>query len=501
MRLSNLILASAIVFALFLPASFALSSIEVVSPQSGAVYNVGSDVAITGQITIDKNIAGAIVTFSATSKRLNKTLPIATKIYSFQPNTPTSFSLINKGTLSWTIPFETVQSDDWQIYVSVDKEPEKIVEHLSTKFTISKSLSLSVSSNTKLVNLGETIESSGTVLDSVGKPIEGSAEITLQHAELGPVFTDTYTITNGFIDFRRTMERSDPAGNYSIIVKVSDNKGSTALRVVSGIIVSNALSVNCTIPKPNFEPGDEFSVIGNVRNIHGKPVDNADMVSYLSFPDQPLSISFDSNSDRNGNYAVQIELPKLAGPGTYSISTVAEDLNGNSGSCFSSFSINAQQAVLIDVQPNSTWYYRTTEAGIDFNIKNKGNVDLSGKASILVDNKEVKSFDFSVRKGEDRTFSQSWDVNLPAGAHTLSILMLSADNKILTQTAPQSFTVYDHPGHPDKFKLGAKWAFIIIGVAFAAAFLYIKRKEIRDYLWHWQLKREYGIGRQLLLNN
>ncbi len=497
MKLSNIILASTIVFALFLPASFALSSIEVTSPQSGAVYNVGDAVAITGQITIDKNVAGAIVTFSAMSKRLNKTSPIATKIYSFQPNTPTSFSLINKGTLSWTIPFETVQSDDWQIYVSVDKEPEKIVDHLSTKFTISKSLSISVSSNTKLVNLGEIIEASGTALDANGNPIEGSAEITLQHAELGPVFADTYDIENGFIDFRRSMERSDPAGNYSIIVKVSDNKGSTALRVVSGIVVSNALSVNCTISKSNFEPGEEFSVIGNVRDIHGKPVDNANMVSYLAFPNQPLSISFDSNSDRNGNYAVKIELPKLADPGTYSLSTVAEDLNGNSGSCFSSFAINAQQTVLVDVKPNSTWYYRTTEAGVDLNIKNNGNVDLIGKASLLIDNKEIKDFGFSVKKGEDKTIPQSWGVDLPAGAHTLSILMLSADNKILTQTAPQSFTVYDHPGTTPRNY--TKFAFIIIGIAFIASFLYIKRKEIRDYLWHWQLKREYGIGARRFL--
>lgn len=501
MRIDRLLLIFSLLFVLFSHSASALSSIEVTSPRSGAVYNVGDSVAVTGQITLDQSVAGALVSFSAVSKKLNKTMPITTKIYSFTASTPVTFSQINKGTLSWSVPFDTVQSEDWQIYVSIDKEPQKIVEFFSTSFSISKSLLISVSSNTRLLNLGETIEASGTVLDANSNPINGNAIVTIGHALLGSVSSETIPVQNGFIDFRYSMKRSDPPGNYSITFKVSDINGNTGLRLIQGIVVSDKLNINCTLPGAQFTPGGEFDVIGNLKDIHDRPAEAVPITSYLTFPTQPISLNFNSNSDANGNFAVRVELPKLAEPGTYSLSVVAEDSNGNTGTCYQTFSIAAQKDVLVGLKLNSSWYYQTTEAGLELNIKNSGNIDLLGTVSVLVDNKEVDSFDFATKKGEDKTQTQSWAVSVIPGEHTISALLTSADGKILTQTPPQPFTVYAHPGQPKKFELSIKWAFILVGIAFIIGYLFLKRKEIRDYLWHWELKRKYGVGLHRVLPN
>ena len=79
MRLGTLFIISGLLFAILLNSASALSSIEVTSPRYGDVYKIGDQVAITGQITLDENAAGTIVVFSAVSKKLNRTISVASK--------------------------------------------------------------------------------------------------------------------------------------------------------------------------------------------------------------------------------------------------------------------------------------------------------------------------------------------------------------------------------------------------------------------------------------
>ncbi len=492
-KLLLIILAAVLLVFSNVQAAYALSSIEVTSPHGGASYNMGSSIAITGQITLDETVAGATVAFSATSKKINKTIPIATRFYSFGKNTTVTFTQINKGTLLWAIPSDTAQSDDWQLYVNVNKEPNAIVDFASSAFTISKSLSISVSSGTYLLNLGEAIEASGTALDTNGNPITGNASVFLDHTKLGNVATEKIPITGGFFNFKYALKQSDPTGNYGLSFKITDASGNSALKILQGIVVSNKLALNCSIPEKQFVPGDEFDAIGNLKDIHEKPMDKVPIVAYLTFPSSPVSISSNSNTDANGNYAVAVQLPKLAEPGTYSFNLIAEDGKGNSGSCYRTFSLETERNVNVGVKMNSTWYYEKTDMGVEINIKNSGNVDLVGKISLLVDNAEVKSLDFAAKRGADTTLTPAWQVSGFAGTHTLSALFTS-EGKVLTQTASQEFKIYTHPGFPKRFVLTPLHAFIIIGLVVIIFLLYFNRKEIRDYLWHWELKRKYGIG-------
>ena len=495
MRIGSILFIATLVFAVTLLPVHALSSVEVSSPTQNSVYNVGSSVAITGQITIDEDAAGATVSFSAVSKRLNKTVAIKSAIYSFAANTPVSFTQINKGTLSWAIPFETVQSDDWKIYVTVDRPITKYVEFSSVSFTISKSLSLSVSSNTRLLNLGETIEASGTALDANGNPITGTASVAMDHGVLGDVSSESAQINNGFLTFSYKLKPSDPPGDYSLTFKVTDESGNSALKLIQGIVVSDKLEVNCTLPAQQLKPGSEFDLIGTLRNIHGKPVKDVPVISYLTFPNKPVSINFNnSKSDANGNFAVHISLPQLAGPGTYALDAIAEDGNGNSGACYKTFPLGTTQNVLVGLNLNSSWFYQSTDAGIELNIKNGGNTDLVGTATVFVDEKQADSFDFAVRKGEDASLGRTWHVSSPVGEHKITILLTSPDAKILTQTVPQSFNVYAHPPQQKAFVLSVKTAFAIAVIVVMLCYILVRRNEIKSHLWHWQLRREYGVG-------
>ena len=498
MRFSSLFIISSLLFIVLLNSVYASSIIEVASPRSGDVYNIGDSVAITGQITLDANVAGADVSFAAMSKRSNKTMPISTKPYSFTANVPVTFSQITKGTLTWQVPSSAVPSGDWTIYITVTKNGELLGNITSVKFTVSRSLLITISSSTRFLNLGETIEAKGSVLSATGTPILGTAAVILENDVAGEVLVDNISIADGFIDFTYPLKPSDPSGNYSLTFQVSDQYGNAGLRYIPGMVISDKLTVNCTIPSQQFASGDSFNAIGNVQDIHKNPAGNAKVTGYLTFPSKEISLSFDSTSDGNGNFAVKIELPRLAEPGTYSLGIIAEDSKGNSGACYKTFAIPTQQDILVGLNLNSSWYYKTTEAGLGLNIRNKGNTELAGTATILIDDKETGEFGFSVRRGEDRTFAHTLTVASNPGEHTISILLISEDGKILTQTIPQSFTVYPHPGKtaaPNPKKL----AFIVIGAAFVASFLYIRRKEIRDYLWHWEMQRNYGIGRKRIM--
>ncbi len=473
---------------------WATPKIEFNSPKTASLYNAGDQVVADGTITLDKTILGATVTFKAYSKRYNLTVQLAKRFYNFEQNIPATFSQINLGNVIWEIPSNVQVGNDWKIVIDVNKVPQYSTSFESGFFAVSKTLPLTANVNSYVLNYGETLEATGTALTVKNAPVKGTGNILLEHSEIGTVKSETVEVKDGFIKLQYPFNNNDPQGEYRLTFKVTDTNGNTGFIVLNGITLSNELKLSCSIPASEYLPGDTFAVTGKLTNIHNSPLKAMQLVAYLTQPSEKSSLSFTGTTDAAGSYEIPITTPKLARPGQYALRVAAEDSDGNSGSCNTTLFLNVERNLDVDFTINSSWYYNESELGNELIINNKGNVDLVGKLSLLLDDTEVMSQDIAVGSGLEKTFKPFWIVMASPGLHTIRAA-IKAQGETLYTSEPQEITVFPKPPPKEILSPAAWQLFIVIGIIVIAILVYVKQKELRDYFWHLELKRKYGIGK------
>ncbi len=479
---------------LALSSADAASTAEIKSPKTGTTYNVGDQLVVDGTITLDQTLLGATVIFKAYSQRYNITIPLAQRIYNFQANVPATFSQINKGNIIWNIAKNTQVGTDWQIIIDIDKIPVFSTTYESGFFFISKTLPLTTSVNSYLLNIGETLEATGTATTLRGTAVNGTGNILLEHSEIGTVYSNNTSVTDGFISITYPFNKADPAGTYTLTFKVVDNNGNVGFVVLTGITLSDQLKLTCTIPRAEFLPGESFAVTGNLKNIHDTPLGKIPVVAYLTSPSENTTVNFIGTTNGNGNFEIFVSTPKLAQPGQYNLRLLAEDTDGNNGRCEKNFFLNVRRSFSVNFGLDNSWFYNESEFGSEIKIVNRGNIDLVGKIVLAFDGIEVTSTDFLAQKGLETTIRPFWIISGSEGTHTVEAI-LRVQNETIYRTEPQFFTIFPKPP-PKKILNPSIWQiFIVVGIFVIAILLYLNKKEIRDYFWHWELKRKYGIGK------
>lgn len=463
----------------------------LLSPREGSVYNLGDTIIITGQVTLDKNLEGAKASFEAYSKLLNQSIPITTKYYSFIKDTPVTFSQINKGTLIWMVPTDMNTSSDWTIVVRVKKDNIPYQTIRSSNFTVSKDLSVLFSVNKYLLNLGETLELSGTILDARGNTVEGIANIMLDERGIGTIVSDSAAIQNGYLEYSYTFKQTDPSGAFNLTVKLQDSDGNSGRAKIGDIIVSDILNMDCSVQEDYVQPGGLLVFTGNLRDIHDEPMGNVQVTALVTNPDETTTLKYDTESDVNGNFAFEISIPKLATPGEYTIKTEANDTYGNKGSCEKIFSVASKLDVTTTLDLNKTWYYPDEAMGLSMNLENNGNIDVTGTLDFQIDGKKVLGKEFSIEKGTSQTLNESWIVKGSTENHTINVAIVVGGEQIY-ETKPQNFEIVERPAPPPRFKFTAVHAVIILLLILISMILYLKRQDIKEYLWHYQLRRSIG---------
>jgi len=484
---SKIFIAAFFFLLIIVPSGYAASSI--LSPKSGDSFNLGDSIVITGRITLSQDVPGAKVIFYAYSHSKDQTIQITTKYYSFLSGTPVSFSLINEGTLTLLVPQDIEDAGDWRIVVAVYKDNTKIEEAQSMQFGISRELDLSLSASKKNLNLGETLELVGTVLDARGVPVRGSASVSLEEESLGTVLTDTLVLEEGYLHYSYTFKSGDPKGRYTIKVSVQDTKGNSGSSDISNIMVSTELRLTCNMNRDVFSPNETVTLVGTVKDMHNSPLNGININSLVTEPAEKTSTRYTTDSDANGNYAFGFPILNLALPGTYSVKITAIDEKGNSGVCTTLFEVVSKKHLVMELSLNESWYYLKDNMGLSLNLNNKGNIELIGDVELFVDSQKVLTKAFDVPKGESAQLLVTWPVSGTIGNHTIRAVALAGKNQ-LYETQPQTFTIEKRP-ELKKFKFSWVHGIILLVLILIMLVFYLKKQEIKEYFWHRELEKHF----------
>ena len=476
---------------IFLLSSTAVFANEVLNPREGDSYNLGNTIVITGFISLNETVKGAEVSFYAISPSLNKSAEIAQKYYSFDKDSPVTFSQINKGTLTWKIPASLNRSDDWKILVNVSKGGENLLNITSGPFAITNKISILVGLNSYLFNLGEKLNVIGSALYSRGDTVDGIVSITLSEKTAGTVLADTATSKLGYISYSYTFKPSNAPGNYSIQVDVKDSDGNYGTKTITNIILSNRLNMNCTINKTSLSPGESVLVLGGIKNVHGVPYSGVNVSALVADPTEEKTLEYNTLSDQNGNFVFNIQMPKLASPGKYTISIISNDNYGNTGQCDLTINVGILKNVSASLNLNSTNGYLSNSIPFSYIIKNNGNVNLTGTIKLYIDNNSIAldASNFTVARGMEVTLNRSWVISGTPGNHSLRAEVF-IDGEKLFETSPQSFTIQEHKNKKYlTFKLTNSKRILLLFLLIVLFIIYLKRKDIREHFWRREFEK------------
>ena len=459
-------------------------------PQGSSEYNRGDNLIITGQIVLDQDMPGAKVVFSALSGA-NQTTPITTKYYSFLKDSPVTFSQIYKGTLSWAVPADATLSDNWNILIEVFDGTTRLQSITSGKFTVTDELTVFFGVNQNSFNLGEALEVSGTILNTRGEPVEGTADISIDEKDSGAVKVDTVTIENGYLSYTYPFEKTDPSGTYSVEISIRDTDGNVGEAKTAGLKVSGELEMTCELQDTSIAPEELTSLIGTLKNIHGTVLEDVPVYALVTDPLAETTLSYTTRTDANGNFAFDFSVPSMATPGEYEIEVTANDSAGNVGQCTRAFEIGSEKAVSVKLSTDNTWYYTGDTMNITLTTENTGNLDLVGSLKVYVDGTDlVETKGFDIQVGKKSTTQASWKVSGTAGNHTINVVTEVAGSKI-DESMPKSFSIVERPTPPKAFKLGWKGIALILVILAILAVLYFKKKDIKDFFWHREFKKKF----------
>lgn len=465
------------------------ASNEILNPKTGDVYNLGDNIIINGQLSISENVAGVKVSFYAYSKTYNKTITITTKYYSFSKNIPVTFSQINKETLSWNVPSDIQTATDWQILVRATKDFITYGAIDSPLFTISKTLSITLSTNQNLFNLGETLEVGGMVLDAQGNVVEGDATITLDEEKVGTVVSDIAFIKNGYLSYTYQFKPVDPIGIYTLSVKLQDSDGNKGSAIFTNINVSNTLDIECSVKESEILPGKSITLIGNIKNVHSGVLRSIPIIGFFEMSEN-TTLGYNTISDANGKFSLEIGVPILIDPGEYQIKVSANDFFGNYGECIKTIKILSEKKISAILSLDRAWYYKDDTLSFNAELRSGSNLDVSGNIDLYIDSSKVLSKDFEILKGALTTANGTLKVAFTLGNHTARILVSSGE-EVLYETEPLTFAVYERPKPKEPFQFKPVHALIIIIILIAVFLYFAFKRDIKEYFWRRELQKHF----------
>lgn len=460
------------------------------SPKTAEKYNIGDTVAVQGTITLDRDLRGATVSARAYSVVYNRTTSLGQRFYNFKANVPVSLSEIFPDGLNWVTVGNTQTSNDWKIAIDVEKTPVYSTSFETPLFTITKSLVLKPALSGYVFNYGDTLEITGTVTTAKGNPVQADGKISFQNPDTGDIKVVNITIKDGLLSYSYTFNQEDKPVSYTLILRAVDSNGNVGFITLTGVKVTDKLDLTCNIPKTEFLPGDVFAVSGTLTNAHSGIMPSITVNAYLDIASTNITQAYPAKTDESGNYQITIEPPKLVTPGQYTVKVIAEDTDQNIGKCEKDFFMNVKRDIAVDFKLNSSWYYNESEVDSEIKINNKGNIDIVGKVSLLVDSVEVVTQDFTAPRGLESTIKPFWVVTGTKGEHTVRAV-IKQDSEILYQTKAIPFTLYPKPAPPVP---PAAWQILIVIVLIVIGILSIvKKKELKYWWWHQELKSKYKI--------
>lgn len=488
----GLILLSIFLFiSLLIPA---ISADAVINPTRASSFNLGDRISITGHITLNKGVKGAKVFFYAENPLIDKSILIEENYYSFYEDAPATFSQINKGSLSWKIPSNISPSNKWRINVKVKKTSKTYANFSSSPFQITDDLTVLAGINHRLFNLGDELKVSGTVLSSEGEPINGVADVYIQEKNYGKIDSGEATAEDGYLQYSYQFSSEDFPGNYTAKVEINDTEGNEGTVSVEDIYLTNSLTVESEPRQVEMEPGGSTIVTGEVTNIRGESLEDLTVEGLLTVPNQESATKYEESSDSNGKFSFTVKLPEAAPPGKYPLKVEANDSHGNIGKDEHTLYVGVIRNLSLSLKLNETSVYEGEVLNLSYRLKNKGNVDISGTLKLYSGESVVKEREFKAPRGEMKEINELWKVSETAGLHDLHAVAFVEGNETF-ESGTSTLQVMQKEKALE-LELTPRQSIIAVVIALIAIFVYLKRRDIREYFWHKELREAKEEGKE-----
>ncbi len=369
-----------------LPNIYAAISFNEINPKT---YNFGDIMNFVGFISRENNFNGL---FKVILICKESSIPLMTRTININANEKYNFQE------EFTIP--NIIEGECNLKSTLEENNNLIEEKLSDLIIITKELKGNFILVNSKVQLGDDVDVRGEIFKVNGKKINGIANVYLKR-DKNILFIDTLNIKDGNLLFKIPSNYTS-IGEYSIDFNVRDvNSNENSFTEAIKFTITNLLNLEVKLSKDKINPGEEFEINGQVKDIYGKRVNSG---SY--------KIKFD-NKEFDGNILLgdishKIKVDDNIKAGSQNVVVEATDSSGNKGSNSVNIIISAiSQRIEINLDKDS---YKPGEK-----IKIKALVYDQGGDLISRDvNIEIK--DSSTANKFDQTIKDSVEFILPAVA-------------------------------------------------------------------------------------
>ncbi len=294
-----------------------VSATVSISAPTKTQYNIGEEIGLSGYIQETSDIDG----------QLQISLVCGTKTYRLQP---VDFTISAQESLSFSdlsLPTLTASSSmlgTCKLKADILVNGATAETTSSGSFEITKSLDGSFSVDKSQIQLGDTITVTGSVTNTNGQPIDGTAEIYFQTGT-EEYLMDFVDVTSGSLTYSSTFTNGN-AGSYKINLIVRDSYGNEQqFDSAESFTVLDDLEVSLSTNAQSFSPGDVLNVYGDVRTLLQGYVDAATVE--ISLDETTVSTSL-----ADSKFTQDILIPTTIASGTHTLTVDVQDSYGNSGS-------------------------------------------------------------------------------------------------------------------------------------------------------------------------
>lgn len=308
--------------------SYAFALIQVDGP-TRTTYNIGDRFPIAGFVEEDNAVSGFLKLMVICEQQ---EFPLQLVPVSLLGGEQKTFKELN-------VPQITISASMnglCFIKASLITRNQTLATGESKTFQATKELEGSFIVEEPRIQIGKSVEISGTVLKKDGSGVSGNAEIYFSQ-EGQRFLVDATPFNDGLFNYTY-QTRAIPAGAYSIDIVTRDVYGNEMVFLnAANFYLSNKLEVRLHSDKVIALPGDILKLSGQVMTVLNEPPTGASLEIILDF------LRF-TESLKEGNFEAEIQLPKNIRSGKHDLTANAVDTVGNSGS----------DGIKIDVTPIAT---------------------------------------------------------------------------------------------------------------------------------------------------
>lgn len=310
--------------------------------------NLGDELAINGYIQEPNN---ALVSFKVLLKCKQEQL-LKMRTISITANVKSDFQenvlMLNHDEETCTIAARVESSN---INEQTQSKPFAITKELRGNFRLDRGT----------IKLGDELRIKGDIFKLDGAAVDGVAQIHLKQGS-NDYFTDMQRVVQGKLDYIfRALQ--NPAGNYTVEIKVTDVHGNRQVFNVGAFSITNNIILTTEINKLHAPPGTKIKLFGKAV-IFDKPIEKG--TARIKYFDKQQESEF-----KEGTFTVTLEIPDNAKTGDHNIEVFVVDEFGNYGSYAQKLVVDASPKK-IDITTNKDTFFPGETIVVTQKIKDQG---------------------------------------------------------------------------------------------------------------------------------